>query len=286
MSAVAVGPVRDASRLIDVDSGDGHHAQLAVFVPEQARHGVLWIPAMGVPARKYETFAAAMAAAGVAVALHEWRGAERSNWRAKSHDWSYRELLADIAASRTALARECPAIEWHVGGHSLGAQLGALAMAENPGAYRSLVVVGSGQPWWRSFPTMQRPFLLGVFAFFRGLSALFGYFPGDKVGFGAQEARGVIRDWTRSGMTGGYGDALDRKLATLTCPLIAIRFRDDWYVPPGSLDHLRAKLPNAKATVTVLGPRDFAKGKADHFAWMRDPAAVVTVLAPALEGTP
>ena len=70
--------------MIDVLSPDGHRAQLEVISPANARAGLLWIPAMGVPARKYATPARALTERGVAVALHEWRGAESSSWRAKT----------------------------------------------------------------------------------------------------------------------------------------------------------------------------------------------------------
>ena len=51
---------------------------------------------------------------------------------------------------------------------------------------------------------MQPLFLLWVFGFFRLVSALVGHYPGRTLGFADREARGVIRDWTKSGLSGRY----------------------------------------------------------------------------------
>ena len=268
---------------VTIVSADGHRALLARNGEARAAHGLLWLPAMGVPARKYATFAEALAGHGIAVALHEWRGSGTSSARAARRcDWGYRTLLDDVAASRTALG-ESP-MRWAIGGHSLGAQLGALALASAPRDYHGLAVVGAGVPYWRSFPVWQQPLMLAVFAAFRVLAAAAGHFPGETVGFAGREARGVVRDWTRSGLTGRYriaGDPTDHDAAlrTLATPLLAVRFAQDRYVPEGSLAALLARLPAARAERHELGPERFARGRADHFAWMRDPAPVAGIVA-------
>ena len=278
--------------IVDVASADGHRAGLVLHEATAARAGLLWLPAMGVPARKYSRFAGALAERGVATALHEWRGGGSSDWRAgRDRDWGYAELLADVAASRDALARRDPAVAWRIGGHSLGAQLAALAHAREPSRYAGIAIVGAGLPYWRSFPAWQRPLLLAVFAWFRLLVAALGYFPGDTVGFAGREARRVIRDWTRSGLSGRYrieGDALDHDaaLAALATPVFAVRFAHDRYVPAGSLDALLARMPRATVARHALGPARFAQGRADHFAWMRDTDPVVHLLADWATGGP
>lgn len=272
-----------------IETPDGHRAELARYGDARAAHGLLWLPAMGVPARKYATFAAALAERGVAVALHEWRGSGTSSVRAsRRDDWGYRTLLDDVAASRAALAHG--ATRWAIGGHSLGAQLAALAHAAAPPDYAGLAIVGAGLPWWRSFPAWQQPLMLGVFAAFRTLAALAGHFPGETVGFAGREARGVVRDWSCSGVTGRYriaGDSVDHDaaLAALPTAVLAIRFAQDRYVPEGSMAALLARTTAATARVHVLGPERFTGGRADHFAWMRDPSPVVELLVPWLETT-
>ncbi len=270
--------------MLEVGSPDGHAATLALTLPPGARDGVLWLPAMGVPARKYGAWAEALAAHGIATALHEWRGGGTSNVRAsRRRDWGYRTLFDDVARSRAALEEGAPGVRWHIGGHSLGAQLAALAHALTPHDYAGLAIVGAGLPWWRSFPRFERPFVLGVFGFFRLLGAVVGHYPGATVGFAGREARGVIRDWTRSGLTGRYrpdGEPrdLDAALASLATPLLAVHLANDRYVPAPSLAALVAKLPRSSVTAHELDAGRFASRRADHFGWMKEPGPVASVL--------
>jgi predicted alpha/beta hydrolase len=267
-----------------VASGDGHRARLLLLLPNAAKGGLLFAPALGVPARKYLGFAQALAEQGIAVALHELRGLDTSDWRAGwRKDWGYRELLADLSASRAALAAQHPSLRWRLGGHSLGAQLAALSIVQEP-AESGLAIVASGQPWWRRFPLWKRPFVLGVFLWFRGMSLLCGHFPGETLGFGGREARGVIRDWTRTGISGRYAIRdvefdFERALSETSGPVLALRMAHDPLVPRGSLDHLLAKLPRARVTRDEIPPAEFERGRADHFAWMKDPGPVVRRIA-------
>lgn len=267
-----------------VATGDGHEADLLLVRGDPAVDvdvGVLWMPAMGVPARKYRHFAAAMAAHGRTVALHEWRGHDSSNRRAaRGSDWGYAELLQDIAASRAALAAAFPDKRWIIGGHSLGGQLAALALARRPGDFAGYLVAGSGQPWWRTFPHWHKGAILLAILWFRAVSMLCGYFPGDRLGFAGREARGVIRDWADSAGSGDYRPAqvdfaAEAALRQIALPALALRLRSDWYVPPASLDHLLHKLPLAQVQRGDIGDGEFSGGRAGHFEWMREPGPLV-----------
>lgn len=267
-------------------SDDGHAASLLLFgAGEPAATGLLWLPAMGVPARKYRHFAAALAAHGHAVALHEWRGQDSSDRRAgRRCDWGYAALLRDIAASRTALETALPERRWVIGGHSLGAQLAALALAREPLSYAGYVIAGSGHPWWRTFPGWHRLVLLTAIVWFRAVSAVFGYFPGERAGFAGREARGVMQDWAASALGGDYRPAgidfdAEAGLRNVGLPLLALRLASDRYVPSASLDHLLHKLPNAKTQRDEIGDGEFTGGKAGHFDWLREPQPVVRRIA-------
>jgi predicted alpha/beta hydrolase len=274
-----------ARQALDISTPDGHRSQILTFIPATPRGALLFVPALGVPARKYTGFAEALAAAGVATALHELRGLETSNRRAgRRCDWGYPELLLDLAQSRAALAREHGALRFHLGGHSLGAQLAALELARAPAPATGLVIAASGQPWWWRFPTLQRPLVLLALPLVRALGALCGHFPGQRVNFGGREARGVMRDWTRTALTGRYEVAripfdFERALAILKEPVLALRMAQDPLVPRGSLDHLLAKLPGAAITRDEIAAAEFQRGRADHFAWMKDPEPVASRIA-------
>ena len=264
---------------IPVSTVDGASFELLCVVPAAPGRLLYWLPAMGMPARHYLPFAEALAAHGVGVVLHEWRGIGSSDRRADRHcNWGYRELLQhDLAAGLEALRERWPQATCSVGGHSLGGQLGLLLAGLHPDAFDSVALIASGAPYWRSFrhgwavwPCMQ---LAALFA------RLFGYLPGRRLGFAGNEARGVIADWARSGRSGRYAVAgldqdLESKLAALQLPVLALRLRDDWLGPAASLDWLLDKLGPADHAQVLLAPQDLAGGSADHFSWMKVPAPI------------
>ncbi|MCP1375588.1 alpha/beta hydrolase family protein [Dyella lutea] len=270
-----------------VESADGARAELMLVSPadERAlRAAVLWLPAMGVPARHYLALADGLASQGVATAIHEWRGIGSSDRRAgRRSDWGYRELLSqDLAATLSAVRQPWPQMPLVIGGHSLGGQLAALFAAMHPSSFTGLVLVASGSPFWRTFP--RGPPIRIAYGAAPLLATLRGYLPGRWLGFAGNEARGVTVDWARSGWTGRYAARgldtdLEQGLAQLDLPVLGIRFEDDWLVPPGSLEWLLAKLPRATATRLVFGAELLEGRPPDHFAWMKAPAAVAGRIA-------
>lgn len=271
--------------VIPVSATDGARFELLAVVPSGSwRQLLYWVPAMGIPARHYLPLAEALSALGIAVVVHEWRGIGSSNRRAGRHgDWGYRELLCDdLPAGMAAVRGRWPQAGCWLGGHSLGGQLSTLYASLHPAAFAGLLLVASGAPYWRRF---RHGWLIGVaYALAPLLAGLVGYLPGRRIGFGGNEARGVIADWSRSGRTGSYVvdgmvQDFERQLAGLRLPLLALRLQDDWLGPPASLDWLLGKLGPAERTVDVVTPRDMGGLPADHFGWMKTPAPMAARIA-------
>ena len=271
--------------VLPVSTVDDAHFELLCCLSAGAwTHLLYWMPAMGMPARHYLPLAQALAAHGVATVLHEWRGIGSSDRRAKRHcNWGYRELLdCDIAAGMQAVRERWPQASCMVGGHSLGGQLGALFASLHPHAVAGLLLVASGAPDWRRFHHGRLISL--AFRAAPWLARAVGYLPGRRLGFAGNEARGVIADWARSGLSGRYAARglaadLENRLAALTIPVLALRLRDDWMVPPASLDWLLRKLGSVAQTVQVITPADLDGSPADHFAWMKSPAPIASRIA-------
>ena len=220
---------------------------------------------MGMPARHYLPLAEALAAQGVAMVVHEWRGIGSSDRRAgRGCNWGYRELLQDdLAAGLAACASAGRRRDCWIGGHSLGGQLGALYASLHPDAFAGLVLVASGSPYWRALPAWlaARP---GLSRWRRCWPRCVGHLPGRRLGFAGNEARGVIADWARSGRSGRYAahgmaEDLEQHWRRLRLPVLALRLRDDWLAPPASLDWLLGKLPQAGGTVEVIAPDDHGR---------------------------
>jgi predicted alpha/beta hydrolase len=262
---------------------DGASADLVLYRPTgKETAALLWVPALGVAARHYEPFALALAAHGIAVAVHEWRGIGSSDRRAsRRSNWGYRELLGDdLPASLRALREAVPSVPLYVGGHSLGGQLATVLASITTLPLAGLALVGSGSPYWRNF----KPWVGLALVAAPLLANLLGRLPGRRIGFGGNEARGVIGDWSRSGRSGRYAGRgidvdLEAALRTQRAPVLALRLRDDWFGPEASLAFLLGKMPDAPRHIEVIGPDDLAGAPADHFAWMKVPNDIARRLA-------
>ncbi|HVJ39509.1 MAG TPA: alpha/beta hydrolase [Stenotrophomonas sp.] len=272
---------------MDVAANDGHRWQLIARLPAQPRAALLWLPALGVAARHYEAFADALAAAGIAVLLHEWRGNGSSNWRASREcNWGYRQILAcDLPASQQALQQVAGELPMLIGGHSLGGQLACCHAGQQPGVFSRLWLVASGTPWWRSFPAPLRYALPLAYRFAPWLARRNGTLPGRRVGFGGTEARGLIADWARVGLSNRYAASgwevdLEAGMARTTAPIDALVMARDWMAPASSMQALTAKLAGP-CRLEVLDERALGTG-ADHFSWLKTPAKVADRLATAL----
>jgi len=266
---------------IPVTAADGHLARLRLHRAGDGAPGLLWVPALGVPAAKYDAFGQALAELGVNCAVHEWRGNASSSLRARrGSDWGYRELLQhDLPASIAALGPGA----WYFGGHSLGGQFAAMAAARQPADCRGLVLAATGVPDARTFRGRQR---LGIALFARSIpivTALAGYYPGQRLKFAGQEAARLMRDWAATVRDGSYrdygdGEPMDDLLARLSLPTLGLRFSDDWLVPAASLEALVDKL-GAGAHRHELFDEARLGTAPDHFRWMRRPEAPAAAIA-------
>jgi predicted alpha/beta hydrolase len=271
--------------LVPMTSKDGAHSELIVTQPQDyPRDVIYWLPALGVPAKYYVPLAEAFAAHGIAMALHEWRGIGSSDRRAgRRCDWGYRELLeADIPVGVTEAKTRWPEAKLWMGGHSLGGQFACLYASLHPHDVAGIALIASGAPFWRCFP--RRALIRCAYSLASPLARLVGHLPGRRIGFGGNEARGLIADWSYSGLTGRYRAKgmdvdIERRLAELDVPLLALRLRDDWLVPQASLDWLLDKMPKAPRRVDIVLPDCLAGQPADHFTWMKEPDALATQLA-------
>lgn len=268
-------------RRLAVASSDGAHSTLQLHVPERARAWLYWLPALGVGIGPNETFADALAARGIAVAVHEWRGLGSSDRRAaRGCDWSYRELLdLDLPAGLAVAAREFDGLPGWIGGHSLGGQFALIEAARRGVGLEGVFLVASGQPHWRQFPGAKK---YGVLAFAQSiplLTALAGHFPGSRLGFAGREAARLMREWSRSCVRGDYrigdfGTALDDALAAWSGRVLAIRLSQDVLAPPGAIGRLRALAPRAAWDVRDFGAERFVQRRPDHFGWLREPGPI------------
>ena len=274
---------------LTVEAGDGHRYRLLARQPESPIAALLWVPALGVAARHYLPFAEALNRHGIAVFVHEWRGHGSSDRRAgRDSDWGYRELLDhDLPASLDLMHARTPGLAHIVGGHSLGGQLAACLLGLDNRAASRLWLVASGAPYWPAFPRPRRWLLPLAYRFLPWLADRQGALPGRAIGFGGKEARGVMRDWSRTALSGRYAGAgmsrdLETALSSIAVDIDAVLFGDDWLAPRSSLDFLLGKMRATGLRCSTLDAATLGVN-ADHFAWMQRPDAVARALASGLD---
>ncbi|MEH1164206.1 alpha/beta fold hydrolase [Micromonospora sp. CPCC 205539] len=271
-----------AQEFVDVDGG-----RLGVQVypepegPAGAPVVVIW-PAMGVRARYYRPFAAALRAAGLAVIVADLRGTGASTpapSRADRH--GYAELAGDVGTVLAALKSRLDGRTALLLGHSLGGQATVLHLAlHGDTTVDGLALVAVGIPHWRSYPGVRGLALLAYTQGIAATTALLGIWPGW--GFGGRQARGVIRDWAYTARSGRFpnldGTDTEAAVRAVRTPVLAVSVDDDQYTPHPSMDHLCAKLTAAPVTrerYTVAQ----AGAALDHFTWVRAATALARRIA-------
>ena len=273
-------------RTLTIRASDGAQVRVQLHLPAAPRAMLYWLPALGVGIGPNETFADALAADGIAVGLHEWRGLGESDRRASRRcDWGYRELLdLDIPAGLDAMRRELGELPGWMAGHSLGGQLALIHAARRRSEFDGVLLVASGQPYWRAFPGARAAVVLGFACAIPGITSLAGHFPGTRLGFAGREARQLMRDWAGTAIRGDYrvrafDEELDVALREYGGRILALRMREDKLAPPGAIERLRTLAPAANWTVLDFGREAFAARRPDHFGWLREPGAITQAFA-------
>jgi predicted alpha/beta hydrolase len=275
------------NKLIEVRSEDGAGTAITVYSNGSRATGPVFLctPAMGVKASYYEPVAKALHRLGAAVVTADLRGVGLSSVRASPRtDFGYREIvLYDMPAVLAAVKNEFPGRPVFLFGHSLGGQLSCLFASTAPEAVSGIVLVSSCSVYFNgwSFPVN-----LGILAFeqFAYLVAnILGHFPGRLFHFGDREARRLVRDWSRQGLTGRYrakGSGVDFEalLGAMELPLLTISFTDDAYGPKPAVEHLLAKMGKCVITHHHLSPDELGLERVGHFGWIQHAELIVPMI--------
>jgi predicted alpha/beta hydrolase len=273
-----------------LDRGTDRLALHAYPVDDAATLAVLW-PAMGVPARYYRHFAAALNATGIEVVVADLRGTGASTPRpSRASRYGLADLTADVEAVLDILKPRRAGRRTLLVGHSLGGQACALHLATrhaaglDPGV-DGLALLAVGLPYWRCYPGLGAPTTLAFTSSLGAASALLGVWPGW--GFGGRQSRGVIRDWAHTARTGRYpalaGVDIEAALPGVRLPVLAVDMETDQYTPAPTVDFLAAKLSAAAVTRAHYSAAE-AGSPIDHFTWARHGTALATRVATWAEG--
>lgn len=276
VSAPTPVPATDEDHLIAETLG-GEQRLTLVPATSTATGVVGVLPALGVRAGYYSHLATALAGHGLHTVLADLPGNGESPLRAsRRQNWGYRELLErHLPAVRAAIGDRFPGLSLHWLGHSIGGQLALIDAGRFPEAVDRVIVVASGAPYFRAWPTAGALALLSLSRFAVLTAAVCGHFPGDRIGFAGREARRLMSDWGHIVMTGRYdfdGFDAEKSLAACSRPILAVTLAGDRFAPQASVDHSLEKTASTEITRWTWSSDD---GPLDHNRWPRTPEAVV-----------
>lgn len=233
---------------------------------------VLISPAMAIGSGYYRPLVEEFESRGWAARALPRRGFERGQPPAsRSHDWSYRDEIDDVAAGVARARHENAGRPVLVLGHSLGGQLLVGHDQAHPPA-DGVITVGAALPHHRNFPRGGMHLVLMGGVVVPVATALLGHLP--KPLFGAPGARTLMREWGRMAVTGRTPYALTHPVRT---PSLIVSLEGDTLAPVKAVDAYARDL-FAPLAVTRWHYRhaDVPDGASnDHIRWVRSPGPVV-----------
>ncbi|MBB5372452.1 alpha/beta hydrolase family protein [Acidocella aromatica] len=229
-------------------------------------------PATGVLARYYHRYAAYLAANGFDVLTYDYRGIGASRpeslrgCRYRWQDWG----TQDFDAALRYAAAEAPGARLLVVGHSIGGYLPGLS--PHARQITRLLTVGGQYGYWRDYDRAKRAGL-----FFKwniampALTALYGYFPGKRLGWLEDLPAGVVSEWSfrRARMELAHrpeerAEILAR-FAAVTAPILAVTLTDDEFATPRAIARTLRYYRNAAREAVRLRPDDLGHENIGHF---------------------
>lgn len=239
----------------------------------QAIAQVIINPATGVLARYYHYYADFLASEGFEVLTYDYRGIGLSRpddlrdcdyrWR----DWGEQDF---DAALRFIGGRELE-LPLMVVGHSIGGYLPGLS----PEAHRidRMLTMGAQYAWWGDYAAGHRLRLFWRWhVVMPALTAIYGYFPGRKLGWLEDLPAGVANEWSfrgprmeRTHPAHERGDVLAR-FAAVTAPILAISVTDDDIGSAAAIRRTLSYYRNAERIEASLSPSFYGLDAIGHFS--------------------
>jgi predicted alpha/beta hydrolase len=249
---------------------------------------ILVLPALGVSAPVYAPLLAAIDALAHTQATLVPLPTAGRGWRAA---WAARHLgyhawLHEIEAQVARLRRAAPERRVLLLGHSIGGQVGLLALARRAVSIDGLVLVASGTPHWQAWPPKAQARLRRGLHVVTAATRLWPCYPGDWLGFGGRQPRRLMLDWLGTARTGGYDavaglPGLGAQLQDAQGCVLAIGIEGDALAPPEATRYLLDLAPRLQVQHVMTTSERLRQESPmrRHNLWPRDPPAIMPHLA-------
>jgi predicted alpha/beta hydrolase len=259
----------------------GYKVPLHWYPAVDARASVVLMAALGIGARFYQPLALALREQGLNVMLLEQRGHGDSALRpSRRVDFGFREaLLEDIPAVLDRLLLLAPDKPCFLMGHSLGGHYAAITAGRLPDRVDGVIITACGSPWIGGFAGKTQRQLKLLCRLIPLFNWLLGYYPGHRLGFAGREARTLMTDWLALARTNvyqaqGLAEDLDGAIGRYPGALLSVRLADDEFAPQAAMAAVSDKFTSAAVSKVLIDEAELGD-RADHFRWVRSPAAVV-----------
>ena len=249
--------------------------------PGRERPVVVINPATSVRCRYYARFAAFLHAHGFDVLSYDYRGIGESRplslrgFEAGWIDWG----RLDFEAALQFAQHRFPGQPIQVAAHSVGGFLIGLAASSH--CVSRVFSMGAQYAHWRDYAAAHRlRLLLKWHVAMPALTAMLGYFPGQRLGWLEDTPRGVVRDWTarhprfednwrRGALVLPPADieALLERFAAVRGATLALSLSDDEFGTVQAVQRLLGYYRNSPRTHLHLKPQAIGQERVGHFAF-------------------
>jgi predicted alpha/beta hydrolase len=230
-------------------------------------------PATAVKASYYHRYARFLAEYGFVVLTYDYRGigaSRQGDLRQWKHitktDWGRLDCEAALAWSLQHHAD----LPLFVVGHSIGGMVIGLAPS-NSHVVRCLTV-GAQYAYWPDYAFASRVSMwLRWHVLMPALTALWGYFPGKKLGWHEDLPAAAAYEWAFRGKHLGERNGKQRvgveSFQNMTADILAIGIADDPFGTPAAIDRLLAYFTASRPHRITVTPADVGQTSIGHFAY-------------------
>ena len=243
---------------------------------------VLILPALGAPTRLYKQLYDGIIKADLSVALMNLRGEGQLKKKqlVSEGNFGYVELLNDINDAVKFLTDKYPKKSIITMGHSLGGQLGCLYHCHKDSKVTASVVIAGGSVGYHSWTGAAKFKTFFATQFFGLVSRTLGWFPGKKIGFGGNQPKNIMIDWSRNARTGVYkliNQKIDYEITSkdVRSLFLGIVIENDFFAPYSSTKSLLDKFAASDTEIFTVKANSFKEVSPDHFSWLKEPLPVI-----------
>jgi len=250
---------------VSFSAKDGYNLVGTLFETSEPSSSVcVFVPGVGIPARRYSRFLRAIAAAGLPVFAADPRGIGRSRQcglrglEVSIEDWAEWDYGAAIDWVKDRYPdRALVGIS-----HSFGSMLLA-ATAEGRNIRRIAMIAPHTGYWGDYSPAWRLPMLFLWHAVMPAVTAVWGYFPGSKMRLGEDLPRGIAMQWAGRlrGTFRPAGSVADRSRSydllsncdSVTGDVLLVQLAGDLFATPSGIARVSALMPRANKSIWSVG---------------------------------